>query len=159
PLLENTLSRDAAKRPAAADELALGLSRFEEMELAELRATLGEWVEWARDPARIEGRVRESFARLQAARALVVVTDQAAEDPPTSRGSRAKGSRIRRTSGELVNDVPFADLIQMIATGDLDGRDEVALLGEPFRPIEDIEELARHLLPSTTTATGVLFGV
>jgi serine/threonine-protein kinase len=47
----------------------------------------------------------------------------------------------------------------MIATGELEGDDEVALLGEQYRPIEDIDELARHLLPSTTTTTGILFGL
>jgi hypothetical protein len=160
-LLESTLSRDPAKRPGTAEELALGLSAFEEMGIAELGATLGEWVEWARDPARvaqrIEGRVRESFARMQATRA-VVVTEQASDDPPTSRGVKAQGSHVRRANGEVIGNVLFSDLIEMIATGELDGRDEVALLGERHRPIEEIEELARHLLPSTTTTTGILFG-
>ena len=161
PLLEATLSRDPNKRPASADEVAFGLAAFEDMALEEVRATLGQWVEWARDPARlaerIEGRVRESFARMQATRA-VVVTDQAGEEPPTSLKPRTMGSHVRRASGEVLEDVPFAQLIEMIATGDLRKDDEVALLGERYRAIRDIEELARHLLPSTTTTTGILFG-
>jgi serine/threonine-protein kinase len=161
-LLESTLARDPAKRPATAEELALGLSAFEAMPLAELRATLGQWVEWARDPARlaerIEGRVRESFARMQATRA-VVITDQNSDDPPTGRQPpKSEGSHVRRKSGEILEGLPFARVIEMVATGELEGDDEVALLGERFRRIEDIEELARHLLPSTTTTTGILFG-
>src|SRR5262249_15203536 len=150
-----------AKRPGSAEELALGLSAFEEMGIAELRATLGEWVEWARDPARLaqrlEGRVRESFARLQAARA-VVVSDLGADDPPTSHGPKSQTSHVRRANGEVLGSLPFSDLIQLIATGELDGHDEVALLGERHRRIDEIDELARHLLPSTTTTTGILFG-
>jgi serine/threonine-protein kinase len=161
-LLESTLQRDPAKRPASAEELALGLSAFEEMPLPELRATLGQWVEWARDPARlaerIEGRVRDSFARFQATRS-VVISDQILEEPPTSKiPPRSGGSQVRRASGEVIENVPFARLIEMIATGDLGGSDEVALLGERYRRIDDVEELARHLLPSTTTTTSVLFG-
>jgi serine/threonine-protein kinase len=48
-------------------------------------------------------------------------------------------------------------LIEMIATGDLGGDDEVALLGEGLKPIRDITELARHLLPSTTATTSRIF--
>jgi serine/threonine-protein kinase len=163
-LLEATLSRDPNKRPAAADELAFGLTPFEEMPLPELRATLGEWVEWARDPARlaerIEGRVRESFARMQATRA-VVISDQTSDDPPTSKQpprSTSAGSHVRRKNGDVFESLPFSRIIEMIATGELEGDDEVALLGERYRHVEDIEELARHLLPSTTTTTGILFG-
>ena len=101
--------------------------------------------------------MRESFARLQATRA-VVVTEQSADDPPTGQKPRTTGSHVRRKNGEVIDDVPFARLIEMIATGELDGADEVALLGERYRPIQDIDELARHLLPSTTTTTGIIFG-
>jgi len=47
----------------------------------------------------------------------------------------------------------------MIVIGDIRGDDEVALLGEDYRPVRDIESLARHLLPSTTATTGRLFEV
>ncbi len=161
-LLERTLARDPAQRPASAEDLVRALRDFEELPLPELQATLRQWVEWARDPARlaqrIEGRVRDSVERMKATRAIVV-SEQGSDDPPTSRlPPRPGGSHVRRASGEVIESVAFAKLIEMIATGDLDGSDEVALLGERYRRIEDIEELARHLLPSTTTTTGVLFG-
>ncbi len=44
------------------------------------------------------------------------------------------GSRIKRTDGHVLDDVSFAKLIEMIATGDLGADDEVALLGEPSSP-------------------------
>jgi serine/threonine-protein kinase len=50
-------------------------------------------------------------------------------------------------------------LIEMIATGVLGTSDEVSLMGAPFRPISNIEDLARHLLPSSTSVTGHLFDV
>jgi hypothetical protein len=53
--------------------------------------------------------------------------------------------------------VPFAKLIEMIATGDLGGDDQVTLMGQDFKPIREINELARHLLPSTTATTSRIF--
>jgi serine/threonine-protein kinase len=160
-LLSSALSRDPGKRPSTAAELALGLAAFEGMPLEEVRETLAQWVAWAQDPARLAetlaGRARESFARMQATRA-VVIADQVGDEPPTGQKPRSVGSQVRRTNGEVLEDVSFARLIEMIATGELAGDDQVALLGERHRPIHEIDELARHLLPSTTTTTGVLFG-
>src|SRR5690606_39308114 len=66
-------------------------------------------------------------------------------------------SQVRRKSGERLDDVPLAELIERIATGDLAGDDQVALMGNPFEEIRNIEDLARHLLPSTTATTNRLF--
>src|SRR5690606_22279901 len=53
--------------------------------------------------------------------------------------------------------VSFAKLVEMVATGELSGDDEVGLMGSSFRPIRDVHELARHLLPSTTATTSRVF--
>jgi serine/threonine-protein kinase len=160
-ILEGLLARDPMRRPKSATELLVALEPFEQPSIPELRATLGQFVEWARDPARlaekIEGRVRDSFARMKATRGVVIPDGEPEGQPQTKAPPRSEGSSIRRSTGELIEHVAFAKVIEMIATGDLDGHDEVSLLGEKYRRIDDIEELARHLLPSTTTTTGVLF--
>ena len=51
----------------------------------------------------------------------------------------------------------FARLLEMLATGELTRNDEVALLEGEFQRIGEIDELARHLLPSTTATTSILF--
>jgi serine/threonine-protein kinase len=56
-----------------------------------------------------------------------------------------------------LENLPFSKLIEMIAIGDLSGDDEVALLGQDFKRIRDVDELARHLLPSTTATTSRIF--
>jgi hypothetical protein len=66
-------------------------------------------------------------------------------------------SRVRRASGQGIDNVSFAKLIEMVATGDLSGDDEVALMGADFRKIRDVHEIARHLLPSTTATTSRVF--
>ncbi len=46
----------------------------------------------------------------------------------------------------------------MITTGEVAPTDGVSLMGEPFRPIREIPELARHFLPSTTAVTNRFTG-
>lgn len=79
------------------------------------------------------------------------------QHPPSQRTGAEEPSQVRRVSGSLLSDVSFAKLVEMIATGDLGPDDQVALMGEGFRRIGDIHELERHLLPSTTAATGRMF--
>lgn len=159
-LLERALARDPLRRPASASELSRGLRQFEGADEAELKAQLGELVRWARDPGRmakrIEGQVRDSVERMRAIR--VMASPDVDVVPLMKPIARPSASHVRRANGQVLENVPFAKLVELIVTGELDGRDEVALMGESYRRIDDIDELARHLLPSTTTTTGQLFG-
>jgi eukaryotic-like serine/threonine-protein kinase len=166
---ERGLMRDPDDRYAHAGEFAQALSAFEKPSRQELKKTLAEWVRWAKDSSelakRIEGQIRDSVQRMQAVRTRSSGQMQAVR--PTSQTSVVSqrpdlpldesGSRVKRTDGQVLEQVPFAKLIEMIATGDLGGEDEVALLGQDYRPIRDINELARHLLPSTTATTSRIF--
>jgi len=165
---ERGLARDPDDRYADAGELAQALSAFEKPSREELKKTLSEWVMWAKDSSelakRIEGQVRDSVQRMQAVRTRSSGAMQAVRTPSQTSivaqrpdSLPAVGSRIKRTDGHVLDDVSFAKLIEMIATGDLGADDEVALLGEPFKPIREITELARHLLPSTTATTSRIF--
>jgi eukaryotic-like serine/threonine-protein kinase len=175
---ERGLSRDPDDRYANAAELAQAFATFERPSRDELKKTLSEWVMWAKDSSelakRIEGQIRDSVQRMQAVRTRSSGSMQAVKAPPTKGSSQTSvvaqrpdavaqamaadaGSRVRRTDGTVHEQVPFAKLIEMIATGDLGGEDEVALLGQDFTPIRDINDLARHLLPSTTATTSRIF--
>jgi serine/threonine protein kinase len=166
---ERGLARDPDERFADAAELSQALAVFEKPSRGELKKLLAEWVRWAKDSSelakRIEGQIRDSVQRMQAVRTRSSGSMQAVR--PSSQASvvvqrpelpvEEGGSRVKRTDGQVMEHVPFAKLIEMIATGDLGGEDEAALLGQDFRPIRDIHELARHLLPSTTATTSRIF--
>jgi serine/threonine protein kinase len=166
---ERGLARDPDDRFANAGELARALATFERPSPEELKKTLAEWVMWAKDSSelakRIEGQVRDSVQRMQAVRtrssgampAVAGPTQTSIVSPRPDGATVDLGSRVKRTDGHVLEQVPFAKLIEMIATGDLGGDDEVALLGEGLKPIRDITELARHLLPSTTATTSRIF--
>lgn len=163
-LCEKGLARDPDARFQDAAELAVALSAFEQPSAEQLQTTLAEWVNWAKDSSQlarqIEGQVRDSVQRMRAARArsssaLAAVTPK---EPPASEAPASTSlSNVRRSDGNTLQGVTFSKLIEMIATGDLTGDDEVALMGAEYQFIRDMHELGRHLLPSTTATTSRLF--
>ena len=163
-LCEKGLARDPDARFQDAAEMAVALSEFEQPSPEELQQTLAEWVNWAKDSSQlakqIEGQVRDSVQRMRAVRArssggIAAVHPNAT--PPSEPPNSTSLSNVRRADGHALFGVQFAKLIEMIATGDLTGDDEVALMGAGFRFIRDVHELGRHLLPSTTATTSRLF--
>jgi serine/threonine-protein kinase len=165
---ERGLARDPDERYADAAELAQAFAAFERPSREELKKTLSEWVMWAKDSSelakRIEGQIRDSVQRMQAVRNLSSGSMPAVRGPTQTSVVAARpdvgieaGSRVKRTDGTLLEHVPFAKLIEMVATGDLTGDDQVTLMGQDFKPIRDVNELARHLLPSTTATTSRIF--
>jgi eukaryotic-like serine/threonine-protein kinase len=162
---ERGLARDPDERYADAAELSRALLTFERPSREELKQTLSEWVKWAKDSSelakRIEGQIRDSVQRMQAVRtrssgSLPAVTGPSSApiiQPPSAEAL----PRLKRSGAGASEQLPFAKLIEMIATGELSGDDEVALLGQELRPIREVDELARHLLPSTTATTSRIF--
>jgi serine/threonine protein kinase len=144
-LCKKGLGADPAQRFQSAEEFAAALEPFEEPGRAELAAELARLVTWALDQRelakRIEDRVRDSVQRMMAIKSL-----------PTPMPAQ----RLARVFSSATKDVltlPFARLVEMITTGEIGPTDSVSLMGEPFRPVREIPELARHFLPSTTAVT------
>ena len=165
------LAQSPAMRFANAAEFADALAPLCHSSRAELTRTLANWVKWSADSTqlaeRLQGQIRDSVERMRAVKGVVLesaspptlrIGDRAAsisEPPPTDRVPNT----IRFADGRVVRDVALARLIEMVVTGDIRGDDEVALMGEDFRPVREIESLARHLMPSTTATTSRLFEV
>ncbi len=156
-LLEKALARDPSSRYQDAASLCAALEPFEQPSPGELRDTLAEWVTWAQDSsqlaAQIEGRIRDSVQRMQAVRRAS--GRHSAQAPPARVLSGV--SSVRCADGRHYDAVPLPRLIEMIAVGELDKDDQVALMGGDLRKIRDIDDLSRHLLPSTSAVTGRLF--
>ncbi len=146
------LSVDPAERFQSASEFSQALEPFERPNEAALRQELSALVSWALDSKelarRIEVKVKDSVRRMMAVKALGSST------PP----SQTRLARVRRPSGETFDNVPFARLVELISSGAVGPEDEVSLLGEPFRRVQEIPDLARHVLPSTTGLTGRFTG-
>ena len=165
------LSQNPATRFSNAGEFGEALKPFCQSSRAELTQMLASWVRWAGDNAqlaeRLQGQIRDSVERMRAVKGVTLPSDagalvEAAEPVPPSADAPVTDrvpSRVRFADGRVLADIVLARLIEMIVVGDIRGDDEVALMGEGYRPVREIESLARHLLPSTTATTGRLFEV
>jgi serine/threonine protein kinase len=173
---ERGLAADPNDRFQSATEFRQALEPFQKTRTEQLLQDLAEWVHWAQDQRelakKLEHKIRTSSQNLQAVRAASSLPElrgsrslpkvptkpitRPANRPPS--GPPEPPPRVRRAGGELLEGLTLARVIELIATGELQAYDEVSLLGRDFRKIGDIEELARHVLPSTTAVTGRVAG-
>ena len=178
---EKGLAKDPNDRFRNASELSEALAPFEVPSPDALRQMLAEWVDWSRDASRladkIRGRVADSVARMRAvsrSSGNLAAVRPGTTTPPrrpspvpavdSSSGVSSQASSVpepasavKREDGSVIDQVPFAKLVEMIAVGDLSGGDLVSLMGAEYCEIREIDELARHLMPSTTQTTGHQF--
>jgi eukaryotic-like serine/threonine-protein kinase len=161
---EKGLSCEPDQRFQSASEVAAALAPFQQADTHALIAELAQLVRWAQDQKelakRLETKIRHSSQNLQAVRATSSVPDLRTTQPARRLTPRPSDEppRVRRVTGEVLTGLTFARIVELIATGELGSSDEVSLLGGSFRRISDIEELARHVLPSTTAVTGRVSG-
>jgi serine/threonine-protein kinase len=165
-LCEKGLHQDPDRRFQSATELGAALEPFQTSRLENVVNELAEWVRWAQDQRelarKLEHKIRSSSQNLQAVRASSSVPElkvtRPARRPMPSPVTVEIPPRVRRGGTSTVEDMTFAHLVELIATGELHGHDEVSLLGSEFRRISAVDELARHVLPSTTAVTGRVSG-
>jgi eukaryotic-like serine/threonine-protein kinase len=173
---ERGLACDPEQRFQSAGDFSDALATFQIEPEEKIVGDLSHWVHWAQDQRelakKLEHKIRTSSQNLQAVRASssvpkLMATMPAGRQRPLHEASGAATApppleevppRARRRTGELLEGLTFARLIELIATGELGADDEVSLLGRDFRRIREVEELARHVLPSTTAVTGRVQG-
>lgn len=171
---ERALARAPSDRFSTGDELAEALGPYELPSAEELRFELAKLVREAGDSKRLARQIKDSVDRMRAvARRATPNPERAPESvPPLPVSGRRTSpiaprlgaappraaqnvevSRVRRTDGRLLESLSLPRLLELVATGELMGDDEVAFGDGPFCKIREHVELARHLLPSTTQTT------
>lgn len=142
------LETDPERRFASARTFAESLGAPSDSSAA--KAALVEWVSWARDSnlfaQKLERRLRHSSG-------LDWASTHAAND-----AAPRVSSSVRRAGVVTHTELSSSALLELAATGYLYAEDEVSLLGAPFRRVDAVPELARHLMPSTANTTAQLFG-
>ena len=156
-LCQRALARDPDARFADAESLSEALRPFEGSDSVSLQAQLATLVSFAKNSKelaeRVQTKVRDSVQRMHAVRVRAGGSSSSHPRLPTV-GAEARVTRAGSTESTAVT---FSRLLEMIATGELDGDDTVQLWDAEPKFIEDIEELARHLPPSSTATTSQLF--
>ena len=174
------LMREPGSRFQSAEEFRTALKPYEVPSESVLREELAGLVRWAADSTqlaqRLKGQIRDSVDRMRAVRLAqgslnppqvavnsalppqIVDIDEGASMLPSDAvvPSERVIANIRLKSGQTMESVGFPRLVEMIATGELRGDDEVELMGEAFCPVNQIASLAKYLMPSTTATTSRL---
>src|SRR6185295_11758334 len=154
PILEKALAKAPGDRFQSAMEIYEAIAPYEVPNRETLEAELSRWVKWAGDPEmlakRIEGVLRDS-TKMTSVKLGTPLPRRI--DPQTVPPPLPSLANVRTQDGRVVNDVPFAKLVEYIVTGELVADDEVAVGGSSFQKIESFEVLARHLPPSTATTS------
>jgi serine/threonine-protein kinase len=155
PILEKALAKAPDDRFSSALEIYEALEPYEQPNRASLEAELSRWVKWAGDPEmlakRIEGVLRDS-TKMSSVK-LGTPLPHKAIDLETIPPPHPSLANVRTEDGRVLNDVPFAKLVEFIVTGELGPQDEVSVAGANFQRLENVDVLARHLPPSTATTS------
>ncbi len=176
-ILKRALARDPGARFPDAARFAAALLPFTWQGASNARREIASLVRWARD-ASIEMRavgehpdqaasglpsLRPPPSRAPAP-ALKLDSDVLREDPGP-KPSREDGSatkpfapppsRVRTTDGRELGPLEYAKLVELVVTGGLGPDDRVDFMGAGFAPLQDIDELARHLAPRSTVTRQV----
>ena len=157
-VLQKALARDPRNRYPTADAFGEALRPFE-ADRAVAERELAAFVRFVQAAPSTDAMsaVRES------ARAMRSVSVSAPRDEPEDAFERATGeygslpSFVEMADGVRHGPWTFARLIEACATGQIGRGDRVDYCGRGFAPIEEIEELARHL-PMRTATTNQLTG-
>jgi serine/threonine protein kinase len=155
PILEKALAKAPDDRFSSALDIYQALEPYEQPNRTSLEAELSRWVTWAGDPEmlakRIEGVLRDSTK--MASVKVGTPLPHKAIDLQTIPPPHPSLANVRTQDGRVLNDVPFAKLVEFIVTGELGPQDEVAVAGGKFQRLESVDVLARHLPPSTATTS------
>lgn len=175
-ICEKALARNPDDRYQDANTLSEALAPFESpYTKQELLTELSTLVQHASDSKRMALHIRDSVQRMRSVALLSHRDDSADSVPPvdgpkkqpralTPQPQRAavesavatppvEEAQIKTKDGRIFQHVNFGKLLELLATGELSGDDEVAFGVEKYHRIGDLPELARHLLPSTTQTT------
>jgi len=150
--LRKGLARDPDQRWHTAAEFADALAPFAG-DHPSARQALSQLVEHA---VTAKHEARDSARRLAAVKPITVHEEV---DP----GDRATGeyttmpSSVRTTGGQQLGPWTFARVVEAIATGEVGREDQIDYMGRGFKPVAEIEDLARFL-PMLTPQTSPVEG-
>jgi serine/threonine protein kinase len=61
--------------------------------------------------------------------------------------------KIRKPNGATVGPLAYAKIVESVATGQIDGNDDISIAGGDFQPLSSVKDLYRHVPASRMTPT------
>ncbi len=145
----NALSMNIEERPPTARAFWAALepwqSRPEEVLRAELAAIVGSIA--------AENRTRRTSAGELAGSTMPPNPVVLADDHPNTTNVTPLEYKIRKPNGATVGPLAYAKIVESVATGQIDGNDDISIAGGDFQPLSSVKDLYRHVPASRMTPT------
>ncbi len=143
------LSANAEDRPSTACAFWAALepwqSRPEEVLRAELAAIVG--------AIAAETRTRKTSADTVPKATMPPTPLLLGDEHPSTTNVTPLEYKIRKPNGATVGPLAYAKIVESVATGQIDGSDDISIAGGDFQPLSSIKDLYRHLPASRMTPT------
>jgi serine/threonine protein kinase len=145
----NALSMNIEERPPTARAFWAALepwqSRPEEVLRAELAAIVGSIA--------TQNRTRRTSAGELARSTMPPNPVMLADDHPNTTNVTPLEYKIRKPNGATVGPLAYAKIVESVATGQIDGNDDISIAGGDFQPLSSVKDLYRHVPASRMTPT------
>ena len=143
------LAVNAEERPPTARAFWAALepwqSRPEDVLRAELAAIVGSIA--------AETRTRRTSADTVPKATMPPTPMMLAGEHPTTTNVTPLEYKIRKPNGATVGPLAYAKVVEAVATGQVDGSDDISIAGGDFQPLSSIKDLYRHVPASRMTPT------
>jgi serine/threonine-protein kinase len=145
----NALSASAEERPPTARAFWAALepwqSRPEEVLRAELAALVGSIA--------ARSRMRKTSADTVPRSTMPPTPLVLADEHPSTTNVTPLEYKIRKPNGATVGPLAYAKVVEAVATGQVDGGDDISVAGGDFQPLSSVGDLYRHVPVSRMTPT------
>lgn len=100
-----------------------------------------------------EGRTRKTSADVWPRQTMPPTPMVLADEHPSTTNVTPLEYKIRKPNGATVGPLAYAKVVEAVATGQVDGGDQISIAGGDFQPLSAIKDLYRHVPPSRMTPT------
>jgi len=145
----NALSANIEERPPTARAFWAALEPWQSRPEEVLRAELASLVA----SIAAETRTRKTSADTVPKATMPPSPLLLADEHPSTTNVTPLEYKIRKPNGATVGPLAYAKIVESVATGQIDGSDDISISGGEFQPLSSIKDLYRHVPPSRMTPT------
>ena len=145
----NALSANIEERPPTARAFWAALEPWQSRPEEVLRAELASLVASIAAETRTRKTSADTVPKATMAPSPLLLAD---EHPSTTNVTPLE-YKIRKPNGATVGPLAYAKIVESVATGQIDGSDDISISGGDFQPLSSVKDLYRHVPPSRMTPT------
>ena len=143
------LSANIEERPPNASAFWAALEPWQSRPEEVLRAELAKIV----NSIASETRLRKTSADAISKATMPPTPLMLANEHPSTTNVTPLEYKIRKPTGATVGPFAYAKIVESVATGQIDGNDDISIAGGEFQPLSSVNDLYRHVPASRMTPT------